>query len=64
MLVEDFAGRRQADPARRSLEQADAESTFKIGNLLADLCTSAIQTTSGGSHAAGLDDLDEAVPSR
>jgi hypothetical protein len=59
MLVEDFAGRRQADPARRSLEQANPEAALEFADLLADLGTGAVQAARCPGHAAGFDDLDE-----
>jgi hypothetical protein len=59
MLVEDFAGRRQVDPARRSLEQANPETALEFADLLANLRTGAVQTARRSGHAAGFDDLDE-----
>ena len=62
VLMEDFAGGRQAQVTCRTFEQAHAETAFKVGNLLADLGAGTVEMAGGGSHAAGFDHLDEGVP--
>jgi len=62
VLVEDFAGRRQAQAARRAFKQTHAEGLLQFADLLADLRPRAIQAPRRSRHAAGLDHLHETCP--
>ena len=60
--IAGLAGGRQRQLAGRAFEQANAEFTLKVGDLLADLRPGTIQAARRRSHAAGFDDPDEAFP--
>lgn len=62
VLEEDFAGGGQAEAAGGPLEQALAEGSFQVADLLADLGPGAVELPGGGGHAAAFDDLEETVP--
>jgi hypothetical protein len=59
---EDFAGRREAEPAGGALEEAHPKGLFEFADLLADLRPGAVQAPGRRGHAAFFDDFDETVP--